>query len=85
MPSPLHLDPLIDVIDQSTLTPEKIDTLAFIQQRKDDIDSRQRARAATRLASVDFVLGRLVEWRTGSTVPRPFDTPPFRRTPRAHH
>jgi hypothetical protein len=58
MPSAQHIEPLINLANQSTLTPEKLRSLATIQQLRD----RQAWLAArlqtTRLAAVHFVLDR---------------------------
>src|SRR6185436_13391576 len=59
MPSVMHLDPLINLINQSTLTPEKLQSLAAIgtyQQRVNDLIARMQQ---THSAAVDFVLQRL--------------------------
>lgn len=59
MPSPLHMDPLVAVIDQSTLTPGRIESLAKINHDK-ELMNRLAARInANRIAMVDFVLTRI--------------------------
>ena len=58
MPSVQHIDPLISVVNQSTLTPEKLETLAGIfRDRRTLVDLADRIRA-NRVASVNFVLER---------------------------
>ena len=58
MPSVQHLDPLINVVNQSTLTPDKLETLAGIfRDRRTLLDLTDRIRA-NRIASVNFVLDR---------------------------
>jgi hypothetical protein len=58
MPSVQHLDPLINVVNQSTLTPDKLETLAGIfRDRRTLLDMTERIRA-NRIASVNFVLDR---------------------------
>lgn len=59
MPSVMHLDPLINLTNQSTLTPEKLQSLAQIgvyQQRVNDLIARMQR---THSAAIDFVLERL--------------------------
>ena len=58
MPSVMHLDPLIDLVNQSTLTPEKLDSLAAIGRDKRRLNALAERLNRNRLASIDFVLGR---------------------------
>ena len=58
MPSVMHLDPLISLVNQSTLTPEKLDSLAAIRRDKQRLNSLAERINHSRLASIDFVLGR---------------------------
>ena len=59
MPSPLHMDPLVAVIDQSTLTPERIESLAKINHDKESMNRLAARINANRIAMVDFVLTRI--------------------------
>jgi hypothetical protein len=56
MPSVMHLDPLINLVNQSTLTPDKLDSLAAIRRDKQRLSSLAGRLNRNRLASVDFVL-----------------------------
>jgi hypothetical protein len=58
MPSVQHLDPLINIVNQSALTPDKLETLAGIfRDRRQLIELTERIRT-NRFASVNFVLDR---------------------------
>ena len=58
MPSAQHLEALINVVNQSTLTPDKLASLAAVfSDRRLLIDLRERIRT-NRFASVNFVLDR---------------------------
>jgi hypothetical protein len=61
MPSAQHLDPLINLIDQSTLTPEKLRVLAAISEYKERLNRLADRIESTRVAAVDFVLERYYE------------------------
>jgi hypothetical protein len=58
MPSALHLLPLINLIDQGTLTPEKLQSLAAISADKQQINRLTGTLQRNRLASVDLLLGQ---------------------------
>jgi len=58
MPSVMHLDGLINLVNQSTLTPEKLDSLVALRRDKQRLNSLAGRLNRNRLASVDFVLGR---------------------------
>ena len=63
MPSVQHLDPLINLVNQSTLTPEKLESLATIvryRQQLTDLVGRIRT---NRIASINFVLDRFYKRR----------------------
>ena len=63
MPSAEHLDPLINLVNQSTLTPEKLESLATIvryRQQLTDLVGRIRT---NRIASVNFVLDQFYRRR----------------------
>lgn len=56
MPSAQHLDPLINLVNQFTLTPEKLQSLAAIGRYKDQLNSLTSAIRRNRIASVNFAL-----------------------------
>jgi hypothetical protein len=58
MPSVSHLLPLINLIDQGTLTPEKLESLAAISQYKQRLNWLTEILQRNRLASVGVLLGR---------------------------
>jgi hypothetical protein len=58
MPSVMHLDPLINLVNQSTLTPEKLASLAAIERDKQRLTALAERLNQNRLASIEFVLGR---------------------------
>jgi hypothetical protein len=58
MPSPQHLDPLISIVNQSALTPEKLDLLAAIFQDRRRLLELVATIERNRFASVNFVLDR---------------------------
>ncbi|MBI4886326.1 MAG: hypothetical protein HY824_04485 [Acidobacteria bacterium] len=58
MPSLQHLDPLISVVNQSALTPEKLDLLAAIFRDRRRLTELAGTIGANSLASVNFVLDR---------------------------
>jgi hypothetical protein len=59
MPSVMHLDPLVNLVNQSTLTPEKLQSLAAISEYKTRINHLIDRMQRTRIAAINFVLGRL--------------------------
>ncbi|HLG54975.1 MAG TPA: hypothetical protein VI485_06565 [Vicinamibacterales bacterium] len=59
MPSVMHLDPLVNLVNQSTLTPEKLQSLAAISEYKTRINHLIDRMQRTRIAAIDFVLARL--------------------------
>ena len=59
MPSAQHIEPLINLIDQATLTPEKLQSLAAIERDKERLNSLVERMQRTRLATVNFVLERI--------------------------
>jgi hypothetical protein len=61
MPSPMHMAPLVNLIDQSTLTPEKLYLLADINRDKERLNALVDRIGRNRIASVNFVLERLYE------------------------
>ena len=59
MPSPIHLDPLIGLIDRSTMTTPMIESLAAINRYKQRLNELVARIERNRIASVNFVLERL--------------------------
>ena len=58
MPSVVHLEPLINLTDASTLTPEKLQSLAAIGQAKARHNQLTSWLQRNRIAAIDFVLHR---------------------------
>jgi len=58
MPSVLHLDPLVNLVNQSTLTPAKLESLAALSRDRERLNALAARLNRNHLASVDFVLGR---------------------------
>ena len=56
MPSPLHLGPLVNLLDRSTLTPGKLSLLAAIQHDREQLDRLAEGLERTRIASVHVAL-----------------------------
>ena len=56
MPSFVHLDPLINLVNQSTLTPAKLHSLAQIARYKEQLNGLAERINHARFASVDLVL-----------------------------
>ena len=59
MPSAQHIDPLINLIDQATLTPEKLLSLATIERDKERLNSLAERMQRTHIATLNFVLERI--------------------------
>ncbi|MGH9148196.1 MAG: hypothetical protein ACRD1Q_15910 [Vicinamibacterales bacterium] len=59
MPSAMHLDPLINLVNQSTLTVDKLQSLAAIGQYQQRVNHLVGRLQRNRIASIDFVLERL--------------------------
>lgn len=59
MPSVMHLDPLVNLVNQATLTPEKLESLAAISGYKTRVNHLVDRLRTNRVAAVDFVLERL--------------------------
>jgi hypothetical protein len=59
MPSAMHLDPLVNLVDQSTLTPEKLQSLAAIGEYKARINHLVSRLGQNRSAAINFALERL--------------------------
>jgi len=55
MPSFMHLDPLVNLVDQATLTPEKLETLAAIEGYKQRVNRLAGWINTTHFASIDIV------------------------------
>lgn len=58
MPSVQHLDPLVNLVNQSALTPEKLESLATIVRDRQRLVNQTARIRGNRIASVDFVLDR---------------------------
>ncbi len=58
MPSFIHLGPLVNLVDQSTLTPAKLQSLAAISRFKERLNGLANRINDTHLASVNVVLER---------------------------
>jgi hypothetical protein len=61
MPSPIHIDPLINLIDRSTMTPAMIESLAAINRYKLRLNDLAGRIGGNDVAAVNFVLERLFE------------------------
>ena len=66
MPSAMHLDPLVNLVNQATLTPEKLQSLAAISQYKERINYLVGRLQHNRIAAINFVLERLHSSATAS-------------------
>ena len=66
MPSAMHLDPLVNLVNQVTLTPEKLQSLAAISRYKERINYLVGRLQQNRIAAINFVLERLHQSATGS-------------------
>jgi hypothetical protein len=58
MPSPIHVDPLLNLIDQTTLTPERVQSLARISRDKQRLNETAERMRRSHLAAVHFALDR---------------------------
>ena len=59
MPSAMHLEPLIDLVDRASLTPDKLRSLHAIEEYKERINRLVTRLGATRSAALHFALDRL--------------------------
>jgi hypothetical protein len=59
MPSAQHIEPLINLVDQATLTPAKLRSLAAIERHKQRLNELVERIRGTRMASVNLVLEQL--------------------------
>jgi hypothetical protein len=59
MPSAMHLDPLVNLVNQATLTPAKLRSLAAISEYKSQINFLVERLQRNRIAAINFVLERL--------------------------
>jgi hypothetical protein len=59
MPSAQHIEPLINLVDQATLTPDKLQSLAAIERHKQRLNRLVERMRANRIASVNLVLEQL--------------------------
>jgi hypothetical protein len=56
MPSVMHIDPLINLVNESTLTPDKLEALARISRYKRQLNALADRINGNRIASVNLVL-----------------------------
>ena len=66
MPSVMHLDPLVNLVNQATLTPEKLQSLTAISQYKERINYLVGRLQRNRIAAINFALERLHRSATAS-------------------
>jgi hypothetical protein len=59
MPSAMHLDPLVNLVNQTTLTPEKLQSLAAIGRYKERINYLVGRLQRNQIAAINFILERL--------------------------
>jgi hypothetical protein len=55
----MHLDPLVNLVNQATLTPDKLQSLAAISQYKQGVNSLVERMQRNDVAAINFVLERL--------------------------
>ena len=58
MPSPIHIDPLLNLIDQATLTPARVQALARISVYKERLNRLAGRMRRNRIAAVHIALDR---------------------------
>jgi hypothetical protein len=58
MPSAIHIDPLLNLIDEATLTPARIQALARISAYKERLNGVGQRMRGSRIAAVHFALNR---------------------------
>ena len=58
MPSPIHVDPLLNLIDRETMTPARVYSLGRISAYKERLNSLADALRRARFAAVHFALDR---------------------------
>jgi hypothetical protein len=56
MPSSMHIEPMVDLINQATLSSERLETLAAISRDRRQINALVARLRRNRLASINFVL-----------------------------
>ena len=61
MPSPMHMQGLVNLIDRSTLTPERLRSMAAVQRDRDTLDTLASRLSRTRSAAVYAFLDRYYE------------------------
>jgi hypothetical protein len=59
MPSAMHLEPLVILVNQATLTPDRLRSLAAISQYKERINHLVGRLQQNRIAAINFALERL--------------------------
>jgi hypothetical protein len=65
MPSPIHIDPLINLIDRSTMTPAMVESLARINGYKERLNALAGRMADNDIASLNFAMERYYAWTAG--------------------
>jgi hypothetical protein len=65
MPSPLHIDPLITLLDRSTMTPEMVQSLAAIERHKQRLNAMVQWMADNDSAFLNFVMDQYRAWTHG--------------------
>ena len=58
MPSPMHMEGLVNLIDRSTLTPERLRSMAAIQEYRERLNALVNRLRDTRFASIHVLLDR---------------------------
>ena len=61
MPSPMHMEGLVTLIDRSTLTPERLRSLAAIQSDREQLEALVTRLRTTRFAAMYVLLDRYYE------------------------
>ena len=61
MPSPMHMEGLINVIDRSTLTPERLRSMAAIDSYRERLNALAERLRRTRFAAVHVILDRFYQ------------------------
>jgi hypothetical protein len=65
MPSPIHIDPLIALIDRSTMTPDMVESLAAIDRHKRRLNAVAERMAGQDSAFLNFVMEQYRAWTNG--------------------
>jgi hypothetical protein len=65
MPSPIHIDPLINLVDRSTMTPAMVESLASINRHKQRLNALAGWMASNDIAFLNFAMERYYAWTAG--------------------